>query len=147
MTTKITLNQDQIKKYIPHRDPFLFVEELRDLIPGEEGVGVYQVTGKEDFFRGHFPSRPVFPGVLMVEAMAQTAGVIGCHFSEFTDKLIFFMSIDNVKFRHPVGPGDLLEFRVKRTTMRPRVWKFKGETYVGDKLVAEGDLTAMIMDK
>ncbi|MBN1783873.1 MAG: 3-hydroxyacyl-ACP dehydratase FabZ [Alphaproteobacteria bacterium] len=147
MTAKITLNQDQIKKYIPHRDPFLFVEEMRDLVPGEEAVGIYQVTGKEAFFQGHFPSRPVFPGVLMVEAMAQTAGVIGCHFSEFTDKLIFFMSIDNVKFRHPVGPGDLLEFHVKRTTMRPRVWKFKGQTYVGDKLIAEGDLTAMIMDK
>lgn len=147
MPKKLNLNQDEVKHYIPHRDPFLFVEEVVDLIPGEEGTGIYHVTGKEDFFRGHFPSRPVFPGVLMIEAMAQTAGVIGCHFSEFTDKLIFFMSIDNVKFRHPVSPGDTLRFHVKRIMMRPKVWKFDGKTYVGEKIVAEGNLTAMIIDK
>ena len=147
MTKKITLTQEEIKKYIPHRDPFLFVETIEDLITGEEGVGTYQVTGKEDFFRGHFPARPVFPGVLIMEALAQTAGVIGCHFSNFTDKLIFFMSMDNVKFRNPVGPGDLLKFRVKKVLMRSRVWKFDAKAYVGDKVVAEGILTAMIMDK
>ncbi|MHA1550288.1 MAG: 3-hydroxyacyl-ACP dehydratase FabZ [Alphaproteobacteria bacterium] len=147
MTEKLTLSQEDIKKYIPHRDPFLFVQGMKDLIPGEQGVGFYQVTEKEDFFRGHFPTRPVFPGVLMIEAMAQTAGAIGCHFSEFTDKLIYFMSIDSVKFRHPVGPGDLLEFHVKRIVMRNKVWKFEAKTMVGDKVVAEGILTAMIMDQ
>ncbi len=147
MTNKISLNQEEIKKYIPHREPFLFVETMKDLVAGQEGIGTYKVTGKEDFFRGHFPTRPIFPGVLIIEAMAQTAGVIGCHFSEFTDKLIFFMSMDNVKFRNPVSPGDDLEFRVKRVMMRSRVWKFEGKTFVGDKLVAEGILTAMIMDQ
>ncbi|MBN2675689.1 MAG: 3-hydroxyacyl-ACP dehydratase FabZ [Alphaproteobacteria bacterium] len=147
MIEKITLSQEDIKKYIPHREPFLFVQGMKDLIPGQQGVGFYQVTGEEEFFKGHFPSRPVFPGVLMIEAMAQTAGAIGCHFSEFTDKLIYFMSIEGVKFRHPVKPGDLLEFHVKRVLMRAKVWKFEGKTYVDGKVAAEGILTAMIMDQ
>ncbi len=144
MTEVTNLNQAEIKEYLPHRDPFLFLDSMTDIVKGESGIGHYQVTGDEDFFRGHFPGNPVFPGVILVEAMAQAAGVIGCHYRESKDNLIYFMAIDGVKFRRPVKPGDKLEFHVKRLTMRSKVWKFEGKTYANGELATEATLTAMI---
>ena len=145
-----SFNINDIMKMLPHRYPFLLVDKMIDVVPGEKGVGIKNVTVNEPFFQGHFPDNPVMPGVLQIEAMAQTSGIVMmASFPEedLPKKAVLFMSIDDVKFRKPVLPGDKLEMRVERVQTVRNVHKFKCESYVDDKKVCEGILTAMIFDK
>lgn len=140
-----TLTLQDIKELIPHRYPMLLIDRVI-LNDADSGVGIKAVSGNEPFFQGHFPSKPIMPGVLIVEAMAQTAGVIvmsKVSSQSQQNTLVYFMSIDNVKFRKPVTPGDLLELRVQKIQSRANVWKFSGHAYVGDYLHAEAEFTAM----
>jgi 3-hydroxyacyl-[acyl-carrier-protein] dehydratase len=141
----------EITKMIPHRYPFLLVDRVKDMVKFQSAVGIKCVKINEPFFPGHFPQKPVMPGVLIVESMAQTAGILVIHSLQAGDepqkeRLVYFMSIENAKFRVPVVPGDCLEIRVNCLQSRRNVWKFRGEAYVGEKMVAEAVYTAMIMD-
>ncbi|MGE0256597.1 MAG: 3-hydroxyacyl-ACP dehydratase FabZ [Alphaproteobacteria bacterium] len=138
----------RIMELIPHRPPFLLVDEVRDIVVDASAVGIKSVTINEPFFQGHFPSRPVMPGVLIVEAMAQTAAVLVVETlgEAARRKLVYFMSIEGARFRKPVVPGNRLELRVVKQRQRGAVWKFGGEAYVDGQLVAEATYTAMIMD-
>lgn len=149
MSLETTLEIDRIKDMIPHRDPFLLINQVRDLELGTSAVGVKHVTGEEDFFRGHFPGHPIMPGVLVVEAMAQTAGVlvVGTLGEEAEGKLVYFMTVDSARFRKPVLPGDELELHVELLRSKRNVYKFNGIAKVGDKVVAEATFAAMIMDR
>ena len=144
-TTGTVLDVEAIKKLIPHRWPFLFVEKLTDIVPFESANGWKAVSFNEPHFAGHFPEMSVMPGVLIIEALAQTAGALVVH-SLNVEKtpLVFFMGIDKARFRKPVVPGDLLRFAVKALQHRGPVWKFEGKAYVGDALCAEGEFSAMI---
>jgi 3-hydroxyacyl-[acyl-carrier-protein] dehydratase len=143
----ITIDIHRIVEMIPHRYPFLMVDRLIDVIPGESATGVKNVTANEPFFQGHFPGRPVMPGVLIIEAMAQTAAVIvvASLGASAEGKLVYFMSIENARFRKPVEPGDQLKLFCRKERQRANVWKFTGEARVGDTVVAEAVYTAMIM--
>jgi len=149
LSLETTLEIDRIKDMIPHRDPFLLINQVRDLELGTSAVGVKHVTGEEDFFRGHFPGHPIMPGVLVVEAMAQTAGVlvVGTLGEEAEGKLVYFMTVDSARFRKPVLPGDELELHVELLRSKRNVYKFNGIAKVGDKVVAEATFAAMIMDR
>ena len=128
-----------IMERIPHRYPFLLIDRVIDIHPGESAIGIKNVTVNENFFQGHFPEHPIMPGVLIVEAMAQTAAIV--------DKLVYFMSIDNARFRKPVLPGHTLHLHVTKEHGRGKVWRFKGEAKADGVLMAEATFTAMIMDK
>jgi len=143
-----TIDIQRITEMIPHRYPFLLIDRLVDVVPGERAIGIKNVTANEPFFQGHFPGRPVMPGVLIVEAMAQTAAVIvvAALGSGAEGKLVYFMSIDNARFRKPVGPGDQLRIHCRKERQRGNVWKFSGEAKVDDVVVADATYTAMIMD-
>ena len=145
---RIDMNIEDILKNIPHRYPFLMIDRLTDINPGESAVGIKNVSINEQFFQGHFPTKPVMPGVLIVEAMAQTAAalVVVSFKEDLSSKLVYFMSIENARFRKPVVPGDTLNIIVNKKQVRGDVWKFSGEAFVGDKLVAESLFTAMIAD-
>lgn len=136
----------KIMESIPHRYPFLLVDKVVDVVKGESATGIKCVTINEPFFPGHFPQKPVMPGVLILEAMAQTAGVLAVDFlgEEAKGKVVYFMGIDGAKFRKPVGPGDVLEMKVTKTRGGGAVWKFDAEAYVGDELVTQAKLTAML---
>ncbi len=137
-----------IQKIMPHRYPFLLVDRILDLIPGERVVGIKNVTINEPFFPGHFPGQPVMPGVLIVEAMAQVGGVLLLNGEEDPeDKLVYFIGIDNARFRKPVVPGDQIRFELEMVHRRRRSCKMHGRAYVDGDLVAEADLMAMIVDK
>ncbi len=138
----------EVMKLIPHRPPFLMIDRVEDIAPGESAVGVKNITIDEPFFAGHFPQRPVFPGVLIVEAMAQTAAVLVVETlgDEAMGKLVYFMTIDSARFRKPVVPGDQLRLEVRVQRHRGPVWKFSGEAKVDDQIVAEATYSAMIMD-
>lgn len=142
-----TITIDRIMEMIPHRYPFLLVDRLEDVVPGESATGIKNVTMNEPFFQGHFPGKPVMPGVLIVEAMAQTSGtlVVATLGKEAEGKIVYFMAIDNARFRRPVGPGDVLKIYVKKDRARANVWRFNCEAKVGDQLAAEATVTAMIM--
>ncbi len=142
------LEYDDIKRLIPHRYPFLMVDRLVDIVPGERAVGIKNVTINEPYFVGHFPERPIMPGVLIVEAMAQTAGTLVAHTLGSRDKerQVFFMSIENARFRKPVVPGDSVRLHVEKKQSRGGVWKFSGEARVDGVVVAEATFTAMIAD-
>jgi 3-hydroxyacyl-[acyl-carrier-protein] dehydratase len=138
---------------LPHRFPMLLVDRVIDLIPGQSATGIKAVTINEPFFAGHFPARPIMPGVLIIEALAQTAGVLAIHTArakpdagDVSDKLVYFMAIDNAKFRMPVEPGCLLHLKVEFVTDRGRIAKFHGRAEVDGKLAAEASFTAMIAD-
>lgn len=137
----------EIKRMIPHRYPFLMIDRVANVVPSTSGVGIKNVTVNEPHFEGHFPVRPVMPGVLIVEAMAQTAAVLVVAGLENVDDgtLVYFMSVETAKFRQTVTPGDQLELHVAVVRGRGRVWRFRSEGYVGDKIVAEAEFTAMIM--
>ena len=145
---RIDMNVEDILKNIPHRYPFLMIDRLTDVNPGESAVGIKNVSINEQFFQGHFPAKPVMPGVLIVEAMAQTAAalVVVSFKEDLSSKLVYFMSIESARFRKPVVPGDTLNILVNKKQVRGDVWKFSGEAFVGDKLVAESLFTAMIAD-
>jgi 3-hydroxyacyl-[acyl-carrier-protein] dehydratase len=137
----------RLMEMIPHRYPFLMIDKVVDVVTGTSAVGIKNVTINEPFFQGHFPSRPVMPGVLVIEAMAQTAAVLVVHSlgKEAEGKLVYFMTIDNCRFRRPVLPGDQLRIYVDKQQQRGNVWKFRGEAKVGDVLVAEAIYAAMIL--
>lgn len=143
----ITIPIERIMQMIPHRYPFLLVDRLDDVVMGESATGIKNVTMNEPFFTGHFPEKPVMPGVLIIESMAQTCGtlVVSTLGAEAEGKIVYFMAIDNARFRRPVGPGDVLKIFVKKDRNRANVWRFNCEAKVDDTLVAEATVTAMIM--
>ncbi len=144
----MSMDVREIEKYIPHRYPMLLLDRIEELEEGKRVVAIKNVTANEWFFPGHFPGNPVMPGVLMVEAMAQAAGVLAVKSEKEGKKVTtYFMSIDKAKFRKPVFPGDQLRFEVEVIRRRSTVWKLAGKTYVGDSLVAESEFTAMISEK
>jgi len=133
---------------LPHRYPMLLVDRVEELILGEKITAIKAVTINEGFFQGHFPGRPIMPGVMIIEALAQAAGVLALESFGLagSGKLVYFMAIDNAKFRNPVEPGCLLQLNVQFTHKKPRVCKFIGQAMVGDKLAAECEFMAMIAD-
>lgn len=139
----------RIMEMIPHRYPILLVDRILELEPGEGAIGLKNVTFNEPHFMGHFPNRPVMPGVLIVEAMAQTAGIVVVESlgSEAEGKLVYFMTIDEARFRRPVTPGDALHIHVNKIHARKNVWKFKGEAYVDGKLCTQATFSAMIVNE
>lgn len=139
----------KIMKMIPHRYPILLVDRVLELDPGERAVSLKNVTMNEPHFMGHFPGYPVMPGVLIIEAMAQTAAIVVVEAlgKEAEGKVVFFMTIDNARFRKPVIPGDSMHIHVTKTQSRGRVWKFQGEAKVGDKICAQATFSAMITDE
>lgn len=136
----------EILNMLPHCYPFLLVDRILEMEPGKRVVGIKNVTYNEPFFPGHFPGRPIMPGVLIVESMAQTAGVLVFNSLPMEDhkKPVYFLGIDNVRFRKPVIPGDQLRLELEITRHRQSIWGFKGKAFVDGKLVAEADLLAMI---
>ena len=145
-TTQIDVQR--IMEMIPHRHPFLMIDKVIDVVANERATGVKNVSINEHYFQGHFPTRPVMPGVLIIEAMAQTAAVLVVHTlgPEAEGKLVYFMSVENARFRRPVFPGDVLHVRVTKQRNRGNVWKFEGRAEVCGQLMAEAVFAAMIMD-
>jgi 3-hydroxyacyl-[acyl-carrier-protein] dehydratase len=139
----------EIMTILPHAYPFLLVDRIIEIEPGKRIVGIKNVTYNEPFFPGHFPGRPIMPGVLIVEAMAQTSGVLVFKSlsEEERNKLVYFLGMDNVKFRKPVIPGDQLRLESEITKHRQSIWGFKGKALVDGKLVAEAELLAMLGEK
>jgi 3-hydroxyacyl-[acyl-carrier-protein] dehydratase len=143
-----TLDVAQIKKLLPHRPPMLLVERLTDIVKMQSATGWKAIGINEPYFLGHFPDYAVMPGVLIVEAMAQTAGAVVVHSLGFEreKRIVYFMAIDKARFRKPVHPGDVMRMPVKALRRRGPVWRFEGQAYVGDTLCAEAEFTAMIHD-
>ncbi|MDR3155863.1 MAG: 3-hydroxyacyl-ACP dehydratase FabZ [Holosporaceae bacterium] len=142
----INLDMIEIKDCLPHRYPMLMIDRVESLVLGESAVGVKNVTANEPFFQGHFPEKPIMPGVFIVEAMGQTAGVVVARTMGLKQRgLVYFMSIDNVRFRKLVEPGNVLHLHVKKERNRENVWRFSGKAFVDDFLVAEAVFTAMIV--
>jgi 3-hydroxyacyl-[acyl-carrier-protein] dehydratase len=136
-----------ILKALPHRYPFLMVDRVTEIQGDESAIGIKNVTFNEPQFQGHFPGIPVFPGVLMFEGMAQTAGVICIRaLGNGKPKVVYFMTIDKAKFRKPVGPGDTIEYHVRKTAKRRNMWWYHAEAKVAGQVVAEADVGAMIAD-
>lgn len=140
---------NRVIRMIPHRYPFLMVDRVIDVVPDVSAVGIKNVTINEPFFQGHFPSRPVMPGVLIIESMAQTAAVLVVETlgGQAEGKLVYFMTVDNARFRKPVVPGDQMFIHVHKERSRGNVWKFRGEAKVEGRLMAEATYAAMIMDE
>lgn len=138
-----------IMRRIPHRYPFLMIDRMTDIVLNESATGIKCVSIAEPYFQGHFPERPVMPGVLIVEAMAQTAAVlvVSTLGPEAEGKLVYFMSIDKARFRRPVGPGDVVHVHVVKERNRGNVWRFTGSAKVEGKVVADAVFSAMIMDE
>jgi len=136
----------EIMRYLPHRYPFLLIDRIVDIKGDESCVGIKNVTINEPQFQGHFPERPVFPGVLLVEAMAQTAGVIALRAQGELErpKLVYFVTIENAKFRKPVGPGDRVEFHMTKTAQKRNIWWYSGKAMVDGALVCEAQISAMM---
>lgn len=142
------LDIEAIEKILPHRYPFLMVDKILDLVPGEYVVGVKNVTRNEPFFQGHFPGRPIMPGVLIVEAMAQTGGLMLLNAEDDPNKkLVLFSGINNVRFRKPVVPGDQLRFEVEMVSFRRSMVKMYGRAYVGNEMACEAEMMAAIVDR
>ncbi len=147
---KIEVKIEKIMKDLPHRYPFLLVDKAEVVEPFKKGIGYKNVTFNEPHFLGHFPNHPIMPGVLIVEAMAQTAAILVKNSSVEEEKkevLVYFMTIDNAKFRVPVIPGDVLELHVEQIQNRANVWKFRGIGIVDGKKVAEADFSAMFVEE
>ena len=143
---KSVLDIDELMQLLPHRYPMLLVDRLVDIKPGEGAVGIKNVSYGDGFFQGHFPQKPVMPGVLIIEAMAQAAAAY-TSYTENLDvegKLVLFMGVDKARFRRPVVPGDQLRIEVRTVQRRAPVWRFAGEAYVDGKRVAEAQYSAML---
>jgi len=142
----------EIQKILPHRYPFLLVDRVEELIP-EQSIKAYKnVTIGEQIFQGHFPGHPIYPGVMILEGMAQAGGVLAFKSMDMTNeeaaqKVVYFMSIDRAKFRAPVRPGDKLEYHMNVIKHKGSIWVLEGKAYVGDVLASEAELKAMIVDK
>ena len=139
----------KIMHAIPHRYPFLLVDRVVDMVKNESCIGIKNVTINENFFQGHFPTMPVMPGVLIIECMAQTAAVLVVETlgPSWAGKLVYFMTVDNAKFRKPVVPGDQMRVHVTKERQRGNIWKFSAEAKVDGKVVAEATYAAMILDR
>lgn len=139
----------RVMELLPHRYPMLMIDRIVEMRGGESAIGIKNVSANEPFFQGHFPGHPVMPGVLIVEAMAQTAGalVLNSLGAAAAGKIVYFMTIDRARFRKPVVPGDVLNVHVTKIHNRGPVWKFSGEAKVSGVLVAEADYSAMIIDQ
>lgn len=146
---KNELDINEIMALIPHRYPMLLVDRVKEIVPGKSCTGIKSVTINEPFFQGHFPGLPVMPGVLIVEAMAQTAGVLGMQAlgDAAKNKVVYFMTITDAKFRRPVVPGDRLELKIEVEQQRGAVSKFKGVAEVDGKVVSEARFSAMMADR
>ncbi|HEX3952502.1 MAG TPA: 3-hydroxyacyl-ACP dehydratase FabZ [Stellaceae bacterium] len=142
------LDAQRIMEMIPHRHPFLMIDKVIDVVTNVRATGIKNVSIDEYYFKGHFPTRAVMPGVLIIEAMAQTAAVLVVHTlgPEAEGKLVYFMSVDNARFRRPVFPGNCLHVRVTKQRNRGNVWKFEGRAEVDGQLMAEAVFAAMILD-
>ncbi|HZS83719.1 MAG TPA: 3-hydroxyacyl-ACP dehydratase FabZ [Stellaceae bacterium] len=138
----------RIREMIPHRYPFLMIDRVVEIVPNESAVGIKNVSINEPYFAGHFPQRPVMPGVLIIEAMAQTAAVLVVQTigKEAEGKLVYFTNVENARFRRPVFPGDTLRVHVQKQRNRLSVWKFSAEALVEGRVVAEATYAAMLMD-
>jgi len=142
-----------IQKILPHRYPFLLVDRVTDLTPKESIIAYKNVSISEPVFQGHFPGHPIYPGVMILEGMAQAGGILAFKSmdnvseEEIANKVVYFMSIDKAKFRAPVKPGDKLEYRLSVIKNKGAIWLLKGEAYVDGKLTSEAELKAMIVDK
>lgn len=147
------LDVTEIQKILPHRYPFLLVDRVTDMTKSESITAYKNVSISEPVFQGHFPGHPIYPGVMILEGMAQAGGVLAflsmddVSEEEIANKVVYFMSIDKAKFRNPVRPGDRLEYRLSVIKHKGAIWILKGEAYVDDKLVSEAELKAMIVDK
>ena len=144
----VEIDVQRIMEMIPHRHPFLMIDRVVDVVANERATGIKNLSPDEYYFRGHFPARPVMPGVLIIEVMAQTAAVLVVHTlgREAEGKLVYFMSVDNARFRRPVVPGNVLQVHVTKQRNRGNVWKFDGRAEVGGHLVAEAVFAAMLLD-
>lgn len=139
------MGRNEIKEYLPHREPMLLVDRILEMERGQRVVAEKEVRPDEPWFEGHFPGHPIFPGVLIVEAMAQAAGVLA-FWSEDSkgEQAAYFTSIDKVRFRKPVVPGDVLRLELDLIRRRGKIWRFQGHAYVGEDLVAEGEVQALM---
>ena len=146
LATKLdTITIGRLLELLPHRYPFLLVDRIIDVDGDRSGTGIKNVTINEPFFAGHFPGRPIMPGVLIIEGMAQTAGAMCLHARNDSGlKLVYFMTIEACTFRKPVLPGDTLQYRLTQVRNRANVWKFAGEAWVGNSKVAEAVISALI---
>jgi 3-hydroxyacyl-[acyl-carrier-protein] dehydratase len=143
-----SLDTQQIMALLPHRYPFLLVDRIEQIVGDQSCIGIKNVTANEPFFPGHFPERPVMPGVLLLEGMAQTAGAM-CALSQGSDRpprTVYFLTIDKAKFRRPVVPGDRIEFHMTQINRRKMMWWFRGQAKVAGNLVCEAEVGAMIAD-
>ena len=147
--SQVTLGIDQILRMIPHRYPILMIDRLEEIVIDHSAVGIKNVTANEPFFQGHFPGKPIMPGVLIIEAMAQTAATLVVYTigDNVEGRLVYFMSVESARFRKMVVPGDQLRVHVERIHKRGNVWKFKGEAKVNGVVCAEATYTAMIVDE
>ena len=145
---KVVLDTGDLKRLLPHRAPFLFIEKLTDIVPNESATGYKAVGYNEPHFAGHFPDHAVMPGVLIVEALAQTAGALVMYSLgiDSGNRIVYFMTIEKARFRRPVKPGDMLVMKTKALRRRGPVWRFAGEAFVDDMLVAEAEFSAMIQE-
>lgn len=141
------MNIKDIQHLLPHRYPFLLVDRVLEIYPGERIVGIKNLSINEEFFQGHFPGNPIMPGVLIVEALAQISGILALKSGAAGGKAVYFMSIEKAKFRKPVVPGDQLRLEVSILQNRGNVWKFSGSAFVEDKIAAEAEFTAMVTDR
>ena len=142
-----TYDLEQIMDMIPHRDPFLMIDRVIDVIPDVRAVGIKTLTGDEPYFKGHFPGHSIMPGVLIIEAMAQTSAVLViASMGNQPGSVVYFMSIDKARFRKPAFPDDRLYLHIDKQQRRGKIWKFKGQARVDDNLVAEAVFSAMIVE-
>lgn len=136
----------KLLSYLPHRYPFLLVDKIIEAKGDDSCIGIKNVTFNEPQFQGHFPERPVMPGVLLIEGMAQTAGALCVNASKSAKpKLVYFMTIDKAKFRKPVGPGDTVEFHMTKINQRRNMWWYRGEAKVRGQIVCEAEVSAMLI--